>query len=291
MRALPCDRDCRRWSSWSAAAELHAQLRLRAQASGFVEPDCVRAGSGRSRRAVRRPAGRPHPRRARRRRCSAPTFSTCRRRSSRAASRGCSAWRSRRTRSRAAASSSTSPIDPATPSSRASAGRATAWSPTPRRDSICAGAARRARRSSRSRSRITTAATWRSVPTGFSTSASATADRATIPIIARRIRWSCSARCCASTSTCRTRIRPAIRCRRAIRSSRGVPGGGAAGDLGVRPAQSVALHLRRSRARRHRRAGHRRRRTEPLGGDRLRAGQPRRPQLRLAQSRRRCTTT
>ena len=41
--------------------------------------------------------------------------------------------------------------------------------------------------------------------------------------------------------------------------------GRAAGDLGVRPAQSVALQLRRSGARRHRRAGHRRRRAERAG--------------------------
>ena len=44
-------------------------------------------------------------------------------------------------------------------------------------------------------------ATSRSGPTDFSTSASATADPATIPRIARRIRRSCSARCCGSTST------------------------------------------------------------------------------------------
>ena len=39
----------------------------------------------------------------------------------------------------------------------------------------------------------------------------------------------------------------------------------------LRPAEPVALQLRRSRARRHRRAGHRRRRPERVGGDRLRA--------------------
>ena len=42
------------------------------------------------------------------------------------------------------------------------------------------------------------------------------------------------------------------------------PAGVAAGDLGVRPAQPVALQLRRSGARRHRRARHRRRRAEPV---------------------------
>ena len=45
----------------------------------------------------------------------------------------------------------------------------------------------------------------------------------------------------------------------------------AAGNLGVRPAQSVAVHVRRSRARRHRRADHRRRRPERVRRDRLRA--------------------
>ena len=58
---------------------------------------------------------------------------------------------------------------------------------------------RAAPRSSRSRSRITTAATWRSDRTAISTSGSATAAPATIRNIARRIRRSCSARCCAST--------------------------------------------------------------------------------------------
>ena len=65
--------------------------------------------------------------------------------------------------------------------------------------------------------------------------------------------------------------RPATRCRPTIRSCaaarrRRVP------RSGLRPAQSVALHVRRSRARRHRRARHRRRRAEPLRGGRLRAG-------------------
>ena len=55
------------------------------------------------------------------------------------------------------------------------------------------------RHSSRSRSRTTTAGTSRSVPTVFSTSAWATAVPATIPRIVRRIRPSCSERCCEST--------------------------------------------------------------------------------------------
>ena len=99
------------------------------------------------------------------------------------------------------------------------------------RVSIFDGAAPAARRSSRSRSRTTTAATWRSAPTGISTSGSATAARATIPLIARRTRRSCSGRCCASTSTSRTVIPPAIRFRPTIRSSRRA-GGLRAGDLG-----------------------------------------------------------
>ena len=68
--------------------------------------------------------------------------------------------------------------------------------------------------SSRSRSRITTAATWRSVRTAFSTSAWATAAAATTRCISRRIRSRCSARCCASTCRCPTAIRRATTSRR-----------------------------------------------------------------------------
>ena len=82
---------------------------------------------------------------------------------------------------------------------------------------------------------------------------------------------SCSARCCASTSTCPTAIPAAIRCRPAIRSS--AQAGDASRDLELRLAKSVALQLRRSGARRNRRAGHRRRRPEPVGRDRLRAAE------------------
>ena len=149
---------------------------------------------------------------------SRPTFSTCPARLSRAANRGCSGLRSRRTRRRAAASSSTSPIDRATPSSPASDARRRS-SPTPDRGSTCAGAAPTAPRPSRSRSPITTAVIWHSGPMGSSTSASATAVRATIRRIARRTRRNFSARCCASTSTCRTPTRPAIRSRPTIRFS------------------------------------------------------------------------
>ncbi len=53
----------------------------------------------------------------------------------------------------------------------------------------------------------------------------------------------------------------------------------------VRPAQPVALHLRSDLARRHRRDPVRRRGPERVRRDRLRAGPPRRPQLRLAPSR------
>ena len=66
----------------------------------------------------------------------------------------------------------------------------------------------------------------------------------------------------------------------------GSPIAGAHRDLGVRIAEPVALQLRRSRARRHRCAGHRRRRPECLGGSGLRAGRPWRPQLRVAAARR-----
>ena len=125
-----------------------------------------------------------------------------------------------------------------------------------------------------------------------STSASATAARATIPIIARRIRRSCSARCCASTSTCRTahptgyQVPRGQSVRRAARRSAARPEIWA---FGLRnpwrysfddPARGGTGALR-----------DRRRRPEPLRGDRLRAGEPRRAQLRLAQPRRARTTT
>ena len=264
-----------------------AQLRSRVYASGFSSPVAfVQDPADRDVQFVVA-AGRPHPRRPRRRRCRdrlpRPVRRDRRGRRAGAARPGVRAG----LRRRAGASSSTSPTGPATPSSRASAGRTTRWSPTPasRFDLRWSGAA--ARRSSRSRSPITTAATSRSGPTATSTSASATAAPATIPTIARRTRRSCSARCCASTSTCRTRIRSGYRRSAGQSVRRRRPGRGAAGDLGVRPAQSVALHLRRSGARRHRRAGHRRRRPGRVRRDRLRAARPRRPQLRLAQSRRR----
>ena len=61
---------------------------------------------------------------------------------------------------------------------------------------------------------------------------------------------------------------------------------GAAGDLGVRSAQSVALQLRRLDARRHRRAGHRRRRAERARGSELGTARRGRTQLRMAAARR-----
>ena len=66
---------------------------------------------------------------------------------------------------------------------------------------------------------------------------------------------------------------------------------GAGRDLGVRPAQPVALRVRRLDARRHRRAAHRRRRPERARGNQLRARRRRRPQLRLATARRRGSRT
>ena len=70
--------------------------------------------------------------------------------------------------------------------------------------------------------------------------------------IAPRIPAACSARCCASTWRSATAIRPGTRAarqpfpRHARRAAR---------DLGLRAAQSLALQLRRSAPRRHRRAG------------------------------------
>ena len=162
-----------------------------------------------------------------------------------AASAACSDWRSRPTTPPAAASSSTSPTRRATRSSPGSGDRPIRWSPTPTRGSICRWTARAARRSSRSRSRTTTAATSRSVPMAISTSAWAMAVRATIPSIARRIRRSCSARCCASTSTFPTPIRSGYR----IPPDNPFVGAAPAAsrrDLGLRPAEPLALQLRRS---------------------------------------------
>ena len=60
---------------------------------------------------------------------------------------------------------------------------------------------------------------------------------------------------------------------------------GARRNLGIRSSQPVALQLRRRRAWRHGRAGHRRRRPEQVRGNQLRAARSGWPQLRLAQPR------
>ena len=102
------------------------------------------------------------------------------------------------------------------------------------------GLAGRSTRSSSSRSRTTTAATWRSVRTACCTSDSATAVRATIRSTTRRTRRRSSARCCGSTCRCSESDRAGdTTCRPTIRSS-DVPGV-LHGDLGVRPAQPVAV--------------------------------------------------
>ena len=126
--------------------------------------------------------------------------STCGRRSSwRAASRGCSAWPSRQMPPPAGASSSTSPARPATSWSRAFVvlrrmrprrirRRASTWcGPVACPTSHTRGTA------------TTTEATWRSGPTGTSTSARVMAVAVTIPTTTRRTRSRCSARCSAST--------------------------------------------------------------------------------------------
>ena len=103
---------------------------------------------------------------------------------------------------------------------------------------------------------------------------------------ARRIRTRCSARCCASTSTCPTHDARGYRVPEDNPFVDRQPIAALAGDLGVRPAQSLALQLRRLDARRHRRAGHRRRRPDRARRGELGADTRRRPQLRLAAARR-----
>ena len=65
----------------------------------------------------------------------------------------------------------------------------------------------------------------------------------------------------------------------------GEPISRAAGDLGLRPAQSVALQFDDWTRGGTRRAADRRRRTGSARGDQLRAARRRRPQLRLAAAR------
>ena len=122
----------------------------------------VRPGPDRSRRPVRRGAGRTHPRRADGT-VLPPTCSTCASVVSPEANAGCSASRSRPTRD--GASSSTSPTDPATPSSRASGVERSAGRQS--RVALRSAMGRRDGRSSRSRSRITTAAHLAFGPDGY----------------------------------------------------------------------------------------------------------------------------
>ena len=284
MRAFR-DLDRAACSCFSPAAELHAQLRLRTQASGFTpvafvqDPPIARCSSSSSRTAASASCAA--------RRCCGRTSSispppSSRRRAGSARSRvraGLGAP--------AAASSSTSPIAPATPSSRGFAGRTSAC----RRSGLAlrsalgrrggpAFIAAAVRESQRRQPRVRPRRLPLHRPRRRRLRRRSRSPRAESGGAARQD-------AAHRRQRRRTRIRPAIRCRPTIRSSSGGRVGGAAGDLGLRPAQSVALQLRRSGARRHRRAGHRRRRAEPLRRDRLRAGRPRRPQLRLAEPRRR----
>ena len=214
---------CSAQASSRASFVLVAQSRLRLQvyASGFTAPVAFVQDPARSQRPVRRPAGRPHSRRAQRRGASRPTSSIWRSVVLRAANAGCSVWRSRRDAAsgRFFVNFTNRSGDTVVARFRRSA-TAVVADPASRFD-LRLG--RAAPRSSRSRSRITTAAISRSVPTAISTSASATADRATIRSTARRIRTTCSARCCASTSTSPTTTPPGIGSRPTIRSSAGEP--------------------------------------------------------------------
>ena len=203
-------------------------------------------------------------------RCNPVRFSISLLRSPAAASAACSAWRSRLTSRRAGGSSSTSRIRTATRWWRGSSDRRTRWSRIRRRASTSCG--QPASASSGSRSPITTAATWFSDRTAFSTSAWATAAAATIPN--------------------NNAQNPASLLGKILRIDVSVPDSNAAGfsipadnpfrsssragNLGLRRAQPVAVQLRRPGARRHRCAGHRRRRPGPDRRSRLRAGGSRR---------------
>ena len=119
--------------------------------------------------------------------------------------------------------------------------------------------------------------------TDTSTSASATADRATIPTIVRRTRTNCSARCCASTSTCPTQTRSATGFRRTIRSSEATRRATKSGRSACATRGATASTMSRAAARA--------RWSSPTSGrtargNQLRAARRRRPQLRLAQPRR-----
>ena len=205
------------------------------------------------------------------------------------ARRGTRAARSRvraRLRDAVAASTSTSRIRRAIPSLRAFVRSANPLvaDPSSRFDLRWNGAGSPALRSS-SRSRTTTAGISPSGPTGSSTSASATADPATIPTIARRIPVELLGKMLRvdvnvpDTHPDRLR-RPG---RQSVR-----PGRGARPEIwSFGLAEPVALQLRRSVPRGGTGAlvvgdvGQNR-----LGRDRLRAARARRSQLRLAESRR-----
>ena len=143
-------------------------------------------------------------------------------------------------------------------------------------------AARAAPTSSRIRSGTTTEATSPSGRTGCCTSGSATAAAATIPIIARRTRRSCSGRCCGSMSMFPMAIRSGYRI---------PPDNPFLGVSRTRP-EIWSFGLRNpwrysfddpsaeERARSSSATSAR-----SLGGDRLRAAESWRPQLRVAQPR------
>ena len=171
--------------------------------------------------AVRLPAGRAAARHRERRSC-------CRRRSSRSpstrrASADCSASRSTRTSRATSTSTSTTPRPTPTFTTASAASRPTATSPSPAARSVlldlpdAVGAP------------TTTAARCTSAPTASSTSPSATTPSARTP----RRSPTCSARCCASTPTARSRP--------TTRSS--ADDGEQPGDLGARPAQPVHVRI------------------------------------------------
>ena len=128
----------------------------------------------------------------------------------------CSAWRLRRTTRHRVGFSSTLRTATAIPSLPASDDPEIRSWPMPPAGSTCDGAAH-GNPSSANRSRITMAATSRSVPTATCISASVTEGAPTIRRIARRIRTCCSEKCCASTSTYPTAIRPVTPFPRTIR--------------------------------------------------------------------------
>ena len=141
-------------------------------------------------------------------------------------------------------SSSTSPIAPAIRSSRDSGARPIRSSPNPASRFDLRFGGRAARRSSRNRSRITTAATSPSDPTATSTSGSATAAPATIPdhraqnpqeLLGKMLRIDVNVPDAHAIGYQVPADNPFVG---------GRPVAARARDLGVRPAQPVALQLR-----------------------------------------------